>query len=241
MDKNWMDCGTFWINLNEQRTPQWHQARRGRVTASNFGTAIGDSKFSTPQQLADSISSITKLPVSERSQIAMDYGTQNEDTARQWYCQNYNKIVKEFGLAVPKYELRIGGSVDGVVIDDPCNIDKPWIGDGIIEIKCPMKMYEPLKNHEDKILSGWVPDQYYHDHIWKTHYDQMIGCMAILNKKWCDYIVYCIPENISYVEKIYFNQSYWDNYLYPKLTDFLDNILQPRLQQYNITIDIPKN
>lgn len=38
--------------------------------------------------------------------------------------------------------------------------------------------------------------------------DQMQGSMAILNKQWCDYIVYFTPENRVFVGDMFYIPSY---------------------------------
>jgi hypothetical protein len=56
--------------------------------------------------------------------------------------------------------------------------------------------------------------------------------MAILNKKYCDYVVFCPLEGKVYLERIPFNAKYWDELLF-KLNDFIDNKLKPKLEELN--------
>ena len=44
--------------------------------------------------------------------------------------------------------------------------------------------------------------------------------MAILNRKWCDYIVYTKEQ--VFVQRIKFDREYWDNVLYSGICKFLD-------------------
>ena len=71
---------------------------------------------------------------------------------------------------------------------------------GMIEIKCPENMYSKLKIHQLKKENHWVPDRFYHQHIYTTHYDQMQGCMALTKKAWCDYVVFCSPTECGHEE-----------------------------------------
>lgn len=211
----WEDRGTYYLSTAPQRSEEWLEQRKDKLTASNFGYAVRDSKFKTVYELALDISGIKKTEFSESSIIAMNHGTVFEPIAREWYEKQYGVKVEELGLAVPKWNSRIGGSVDGDVLNT----------DGIIEIKCPKIMYGPLLNKIKKSqenTNSLVPS-----HIWYSHYCQMQGCMAILGKKWCDYIVYATESQNIYVERIQFNQYFWDNELYPAINNFLDNILQP--------------
>ena len=233
----WKESDTYWLDTTPQKDPtsnevseRWLKLRSGRLTASNAGTAAGHSMFSTPEQLADQLAGITPKVFSEESKRVMNLGNEREPIARDWYCQTNNVTVEELGLAVPKWNLYLGGSVDGAVVGN----------DKIIEIKCPEKMYGPLVNHMEKLKYGWKAPQFYHEHIWDSHYDQMQLCMKILGKKYCDYIVYCVDENSCFTETVAFNEKYWNEDLYPKLTHFIENLLKPRLEKQNIKLEIPE-
>jgi hypothetical protein len=155
------------------------------------------------------------------SKLAMEHGVVTEPVAREWYSRTRNVQVDEVGLAVPKWEPRIGASIDGDVRGS----------DGIIEVKSPKTMYKPLVAHYTRLQTGWVPPPFYHSHIWDSHYDQMQGGMRVTNKKWCDYIVYATESGRSYVEKVLFNPGYWNDNLWPAIENFLDTMLEPVLAQ----------
>lgn len=243
----WRDCGRYWINNSEQGSVGWLTARKGlvslknlvgdgfetkssnptqilissRVTGSNFGSAAGLSKFSTPGELALYVSGLQEQKFTEESLKNMAHGTKYEPEARAWYERSTGYEVEEVGLAVPKWNFHLGASVDGIVKDQ----------EGIIEIKCPKKMYGPLIDHEKQISFGCEPEsKYYHKHIWDSHYAQMQGGMAILDKKWCDYIVYSTSDRKVYKERILFNREYWENRLYPSLQSFFHTNLFPLLE-----------
>ena len=222
----WIDCGTYYINLAEQCSDEWLAERKNRLTASNFGAAVGDSSFVTPLELGLDITGLKPLKPTYQGKFNMQHGVVNEPHARNWYETQKGVKVKEVGLAVPKWEPRIGGSADGVVLDAEGRET-----DTAIEIKCPQHMYKPLLAHIQKLASGWSPPTYYHDHIWKSHYAQMQGVMAILGKKKCDYIVYATASNQCYTETILFNEDYWNNDLYPRINDYLDQTLEPLITQ----------
>lgn len=152
------------------------------------------------------------------------HGVITEPKAREWYCKTRGVIVKEVGLSVPKWEPRIGASLDGDIVDS----------DGIIEIKSPLQMYESLTNHMAKINTGWRPPSFYHAHIREIHYAQMQGSMKITGKKWCDYIVFATQSNLSYVERVPFNKKYWDEVLWPGVTYFLNNIMEPLIAEMKL-------
>lgn len=239
--RSWIDCDSYWLNKAPQGSHEWKFYRKFRLTASNFGAAIGKSWISSPYDIALNITTTSdpiKIPPTEpyphrsdkqhpktytrpKQKFTQQHGVVTESTARNWYCSTRNVRVATVGLAVPKWEPRIGASLDG-------NIPGT---DGIIEIKCPFEMYDQLKLHMDNIKSGWNPPPFYHDHIRDSHYAQIQGSMKIFGKKWCDYIVYATCSNLSYVERIPFNKTYCDTVLFPGITHFLDNILEPIIQK----------
>jgi hypothetical protein len=216
---DWLDTGNYWLSIAEQRSKEWKAQRIGRLTASNFGyieqrhptAKYKTSRFKTPEDLAKNI-----LGKEEVLNDAMIHGVENEPYVREWYSELKNCVVKELGLVVPKWNTRIGASVDGEIESS----------DGIIEIKCPKTMYPKLEQktryYNDEYL---VPD-----HIWYSHYCQMQGSMAILGKKWCDYIVYGKETSNIYLERIEFNARFWNDVLYPDINYFLDYVLEPMKQ-----------
>ena len=225
---SWLEFPTFWLSTASQRDPVWHSQRTYRLTCSNFGSAAGHNMFCSPEELADDLSGIKKKTRDEKALKIMQYGTDMEPFARKWYEEKHKANVVEIGLAIPKWNTRIGGSVDGLVTSsDP---------QGIVEIKCPMSMYKPLKNYTASLASGWKPPQNYHEHIWTSHYDQMMGCMAIVGAPWCDYLVYCEEEDNAFEQRIPFDQEYWEGDLYPKVKSFIENLLDPRLKQRGIEV-----
>lgn len=213
----WKDCGSYLVHTAEQGTRQWILAReRVSLTASKFGAAVGHSDFDSPKDLSLQRSGTQEKVIPARNQAYMKHGTVTEPIARQWYEDENECFVNQIGLAVPKWDKRIAGSADGIVGEE-----------GIIEIKCPNKFYRNLSQHEEKLSTGWKPPKLYHAHIFDTHYDQMQGCMAILGRKWCDYIVY--TEEVVYTERIPFHEAYWKEELYPGIVDYLENVLKPAM------------
>lgn len=217
----WEDKGTYWLNIAPQDSEMWYLNHKNRLTAGNFGTAIGKSRFCTPENLPNSIINIKPRSMEERVKFSQLHGVKTESAGRKWYCETRNVQVAEVGLAVPKWETRIGASADGEIVGT----------NGIIEIKSPVEMYKPLTRHMDRVNNGWVPPPFYHSHIWDTHYAQIQGCMKIMDKKWCDYVVYATGSGLSYVERVKFDEKYWNKILWPGISSFLNNILDPLIDK----------
>jgi hypothetical protein len=192
--KMWQDCGTYWLVDVEQRTPAWFSARAKRLTASRFGEAVGHCpRYGGPEEVRREMQDNAYRKEKQQNKPqwqkdAMQYGIDNEPVARRWYERHYNKSVQETGFAVPKFDERIGGSPDGLVGDK-----------GLLEIKCPKKMYSEIP---------------------KAHFDQIQGCLSIFDRSWCDYVVYCIPENKVFAQRIRRDDKYWNDVLYPAICDF---------------------
>ena len=116
----------------EQRTPGWHEARRGnqttnqppRLTASKFGAAAGHESASERQKLLVNMVWPECDVVSPFARKYMQYGNDHEDVGRRIYAAD-RKInpayrdprcrIYETGLVVSLEHGWLGASPDGVV------------------------------------------------------------------------------------------------------------------------------
>jgi putative phage-type endonuclease len=156
-----------------QGTEEWHDQRRGMVTASAVG------KLLTPtRKVADNDTSraLTALLVAERitgwtEDTAMTpdmwRGVECEPIARDLYSKHYAE-AREIGFMVrDDWGFSIGYSPDGLV--DNSN--------GLIEIKSPR-----AKTHLRTILTDEVPDYYM---------PQLQAGLLVSGRKWIDYVSFC--------------------------------------------------
>lgn len=201
----------------DQRTPAWHANRKGKLTSTKIAAATGlDNGFDSVEDIALEIQGLKKKIFSKEQLDRMNRGTHLEPEARDYYRELTGNRVTNIDFAVPNWDPRIGGSPDGLVGDE-----------GILEVKCPVKMYEPLINHYEMVEVGiFEPPPFYHDHVWKTHYCQYQTMAAILGRKWCDYLVYCPAdeEHPVYLERFYFDYGFWDD-TYQRIDRFLIDYL----------------
>jgi len=165
------------IIMVEQGSPEWFEQRLGRLTASNFGTLmtlprsrkdreLGLMSQSTRSYLIGKVSEVlTGTSKNITSTKALEWGSATEDEARSIYELERMVEVKQIGFAVLSYNPVVGGSPDGLVGED-----------GIIEIKCP----------DSDTFTGYLLG----DSIVKNYMAQIQGNLWILNRKWCDFIVY---------------------------------------------------
>lgn len=218
--QEWEDRGTFWLNGSPQGSEAWLALRKNLLTGSNVGSALGHSRFSSPLEVALDVSGVKPKAFSEENLRVMSQGTAREPLAREKYMRMKDVHVEEVGLAIPKWEPRLGSSLDGDVIGT----------EGVIEIKSPDKgIYKPLLDYEKMVAKGWNPPPGYHQHIWDSHYDQMQIGMKVTGKSWCDYVVYSGREERIFVDRVPLNQDYWDEVLAPGIQNFLENVLEPMI------------
>lgn len=216
MNEQWKNEKYYWEHLSRQGSQEWLNARKGRVTGSVAGALVGRSRFKTPEDQGLIIAGVVTETFNGNDEI-MQHGTLTEPFARDWFAKKYNYNIVERGLIVPKWDPTLGASVDGDILNT----------DGIIEIKCPLKMYKPIQIYMDHKANGIHIDGY--NHIWKTHYDQMQLGMVVMNKKWCEYIVYCTPYSSVFTQKIPFDKDYWEKSLYPKIKTNYKKLVLPHL------------
>src|SRR5579883_2100274 len=121
----WEDRGCYWVHQAAQGTDAWKTSRLGRVTASMAFSTTGDyNKFYPPHlpddptgliSVAKIIAGIEEKEFTDEAKARMKHGSVTEPLARDWYSKEKGVEVVEIGLAVPKWDLRIGASTDGIV------------------------------------------------------------------------------------------------------------------------------
>lgn len=165
---------------------------------------------------------------------ATDWGILNEQNATDAYVSfmkssGHDVVVSSSGFYISLSHCFLGASPDGVVFD-PTSIDQPY---GFLEIKCPYSVRD--KTPEDACSSsgfactleknnGKSLLRLRRNHI---YFAQIQGQMAVGIRPWCDFVVFT-TKGIS-VQRIPFDNDYWDNELLPKLIDFYENCLAPEI------------
>lgn len=115
----------------EQGTPEWHEARCGKVTSSCFdkvlakGRGSAESKTRKSYMMEVACERISgKVQDNFKSQW-MERGNEIEDQARAQFTLETGKKVKQIGFCLMDGD-EIGSSTDGLIGDDE-----------LLEIKCP--------------------------------------------------------------------------------------------------------
>ncbi|AQX30634.1 MULTISPECIES: lambda exonuclease family protein [Bartonella] len=155
----------------EQRTPEWFQARLGKVTASNINSIVDKTAKGSPTSkyeeyklklIGERLTGITSLSYETH---AMRWGRKYEDSAIQKYSLRRLVTVTRCGfIPHPTIEMA-GASPDGLIGDE-----------GLIEVKCPQ-----LTTYTRFLLDSEIKPEYIL---------QMQFQMACTGRKWCDFVSY---------------------------------------------------
>lgn len=157
----------------EQGTEQWHDARRGIVTASVVGKLI------TPATINVANNDISRALVwqltaeritgwTEDVYVSADMwrGTMDEPRAVDHYSEHHAPVTRVGFMRLEEPWGTLGYSPDGLVGDD-----------GLIECKS-----RAPKKHLQTILSNTVPAE---------NMAQIQAGLLVSGRAWCDYVSYC--------------------------------------------------
>lgn len=152
----------------EQGTPEWHQLRLGKVTASRVAdilakTKTGPSASRSNYLIELALQRVTKTLEESYTNSAMEWGIQTEPQARVAYEVKTNNFVDQVAFIDHPTIANFGCSPDGLVGSD-----------GLIEIKCPNSA-----THWSYIKDNAPPNKYF---------IQMQAQMAVTGAKWCDFV-----------------------------------------------------
>ena len=119
------------LELPEQRSPEWYEMRKEKLTASSLASAIGKCHFTTREELI--LSKIEDKPYV--SNPITEWGVKYEDIAILFYEELNHVKVLDFGLIPHPTFKAFGASPDGIC-DDTGNDE--YVA-RMVEIKCPPK------------------------------------------------------------------------------------------------------
>ena len=161
-----------------QGTPEWHQARLGKVTASKVADVIAKTKSGYAATRANYMAQLicerlTGNPTEGFTNAAMQWGTDQEGPAREAYEFSKGVWVTQVGFIDHPTISMAGASPDGLIGTD-----------GMIEIKCPN-----TATHLETLLSRKVPSKYQTQMAWQ---------LACTGRQWCDFVSYDprLPEHL---------------------------------------------
>ena len=120
----------------QQRSEEWFEARKGRVTASMVGAILGLSPYMTRD---DAMRAMVREAIGEerefKGNVATEYGTHHEEGALVEYRMETQHEVEVVGFV--EFEDWAGVSPDGLIGDK-----------GGVEVKCPYS----LRNEDEPVF-----------------------------------------------------------------------------------------
>lgn len=145
----------------EQRSEEWFEARKGRITGSAVGAILELSPFATSEDVMRRMVRDYYGQESEfKGNIATEYGEMNEPNAIADYEMNTGIKVQSCGFYT--HQDWLGASPDGLIGND-----------GLLEVKCPFS----LRHGGDF--------KYIHEQM--HYYAQMQIQMYVTGRQWCDF------------------------------------------------------
>ena len=162
-----------------QGSPEWLQARAGKVTASCITDVMAKIKSGEAAARADYRAQIVAEILTGRPQGStymnpeMMWGQEQEPYARAAYEMLKETMVDQCGLVVHPFIERAAASPDGLS------------GDGLLEIKCPK-----TATHLQYMIAGTVPAKYQPQMLWQ---------MACTQRPWVDFVSFDprLPDDLQ--------------------------------------------
>lgn len=151
-----------------QGTPEWHQIRLGKVTASRVADVVAKTKTgpsaSRTNYLAQLVAErLTGTPPDSFTNAAMQWGNDKEPEARELYEFRTDAEVSQIGFVPHPRITMSGASPDGLIAHN-----------GLVEIKCPN-----TATHIETLIGQAVPAKYVTQMMWQ---------MACCEREWCDFV-----------------------------------------------------
>lgn len=211
-----------------QRTPEWHESRKLRITGSRIGSILGLSPWQTPDDILRAMVREYHGAESEfADNPAVQHGRHHEDAALLAFMRETGLMVERCGFF--PYGDRMGASPDGITSDN-----------GVLELKVPFSCrdgqpFKPLADQphyraqvQAELLATGLPHAYF------AQYRAPRG-----DPLDADYV----PEAIE-IERIEPDQQWWDE-VYDELDAFYRRLLAEidnpaHLEPLRVEIDTPE-
>ena len=170
----------------EQRSPEWHAARLGKVTASRVADLMARTKSGYSASRANYMAELvcerlTGTPTERFSNAAMQWGTDQEPAAKAAYSFMMDAEIVEEGFVLHPGIKDFGASPDGLIG-----------ADGLVEIKCPN-----TATHIETLRTDTIDGKYL---------IQMQSQMACTGRAWCDFVSFdprLPPEMQLFVKRVH--------------------------------------
>jgi putative phage-type endonuclease len=192
--------------MSEQGTPEWLQARVGKVTASRVGDLMARTRngWAASRQIYAVeliVERLTGQPAEKYISAAMQWGIDMEGEAKLAYQRKTSLQIVECGfIPHPKIEMS-GASPDGFISDLV-----------LLEVKCPSSA-----THIATLLGEPIDRKY------RAQIQMQLACTG---RAWVDFVSYDprLPEPLDlFVERVHRNDEEIDQLEY-EINNFIEEI-----------------
>lgn len=190
----------------DQRSKEWFDARRGKVTASRIYDIMAKTKSGFAASRKNYLSHLVMERLTNTipetfTNTSMQWGIEYEPQARSMYEFQNDVKVQEVGFVDHPRIANTGASPDGLIGND-----------GLIEIKCPTSSV-----HMEYMMSENTPQRYMYQMQWQ---------MACTERAWCDFVSFdprFSGEYQMFSMRVYRNQETIDE-LESEVVIFLEEV-----------------
>ena len=198
----------------EQRSQEWFAARKGRVTGSMVGAALGlDPNTSRDEAMRRMVRAYQGLPSEFVGNIATMWGTNHEEEAREAFEYDQSIQVEPASFVVHPTLPWLGASPDGYVRDY-----------ALLEIKCPFGLRNDLPPVNFKTIKQ------------QPHYYAQMQIQMYCTDRISCYFWQWTPKDHS-LEIVDFDPI-WIEVNLPKLEEFYNEFLAIRDEGLEETIEV---
>lgn len=184
----------------EQRSEEWFDQRKDRLTSSDVDTILGCNKYQKP---IDVLFKKCGMASPFTGNEATRHGQKYEDEAIAHYCRLYNKETLSFGLLPHPTVSWLGGSPDDITTDGI-----------VVEVKCPLYR---------KIELGKIPEHYISQIKMNMEICELDKAVFI------EYKPACLTGGDMILNVVHFDRDpEWFPSVYPKLEEFWNEVVHYR-------------
>lgn len=201
------------LTIGQSDSEKWKNARKYRLTASNFHRIFKMKSTTNPKAALESL-----LYRSCRQTAAMAFGLKMEESAAKRYSSKTGARLVKRGLVVDKEFPFLGASVDRVTDN----------GEKIIEIKNPSSTWDLSLKEATKKLKCLKLDENNETVLNPSHeyYTQVQGQMGILGIIKCDFVL--CTKNEIFIHEVSFDPNFWE-LCKKKIVHFYENVMLPEI------------
>ena len=191
----------------------WITQRKLMLTASNFGSVC---RMRLTTSCAGKVREILYPPISDA--LAMGYGHDYENTAREELVIELKKQIRRSGLFVDREFPFLGASPDGLIDED-----------GLVEIKCPLTAKDLTAQEAAEALTHMksVFDKKNPNVMNQKHkfFCQVQGQLHISQREYCIFAVWT-PNYMKWI-RVDKDDVFWDHHMKNFLIRFYHKCMLP--------------